>query len=100
MVEELTAEEHKLAREIEARMDGRDTSRLFLAKTSRDIRVIKRYSEDRVKEAIKVLIELEFLEEPDWEMLKHIPYQDREQHLAEHVLKGLNTYDAFYRSQR
>lgn len=100
MGEGLTPEEHKLAREIEARMNGEDTRRMTLSQVSRELREIQKYSEDRIRQALDILIDLEFLEAPDWSMFAHVPWDDRKKHLSLLVLKGLKEYDDYYRRQR
>lgn len=85
--------EDEIAKRVEGLFLGRDPRRILLANAPNTVEGILEYTTDRIEQAIRMLVELGFLEEPDWSKFVCVPDDDRRRSLAKEVIRGLRAYD-------
>ena len=89
-------EEHQIAKRIEGMMLGQDPRRIILDKAPNTVEGWLKYTTDRIEQGLRMLVELEFIEDPEWAMFDRVPDEDRRQHLARRCIEGLRNYDKHY----
>jgi len=89
-------EEAKAARRMQAILLGQDPRRIALCRAPNTAVGFLRYSIDRIEQAARMLMELEFLETFSLDKPAFLPDDDWRKHVAEKCVEGIKKYDDHY----
>jgi len=80
-------------------MLGEDPTRIFISRSPRTVKGLMAFTQDRLEDLLKTLMDMDFTEDVDRVMFLHLPDTDQKVHLAERCLEGLRAADQYYKNK-